>query len=124
MLSEIYRNYATNQICQVDVADIYDHKHQEMSADDRTRGLSRMSVDIAKSLFRKMATTGEVFTTEKFRTIKAAYFRIALDLVDSYGADAEINTFWRGVIPAKSTSSCPAKIWTFPMWCAPGRLHC
>ena len=91
VLSETFRNYATNQICQVDVADVYDHKHQNLSADDAARGLSKMSTDIAKSLFRKMATNGEVFATEKIRTIKATYFRIALDLIDSYWSDASIN---------------------------------
>jgi sucrose phosphorylase len=91
VLSEIHRNYATNQICQVDVADIYDHKHQDLSADDAAKGLSKMSADIAKSLFRKMATKGEVFSSEKIRTIKATYYRIALDLVESYSADAAIN---------------------------------
>ncbi|MBN2684592.1 MAG: hypothetical protein JXR40_04890 [Pontiellaceae bacterium] len=91
VLSEIHRNYATNQICQVDVADIYDHKHQDLSADDVSKGLSKMSGDIAKSLFRKMATNGEVFAAEKIRTIKATYFRIALDLIESYEADARIN---------------------------------
>ncbi|MDF7809122.1 alpha-amylase family glycosyl hydrolase [Pontiellaceae bacterium B12219] len=91
VLSEIYRDYATNQVCQVDVADIYDHKHQDLSADDAAKGLSKMSADIAKSLFRKMATKGEIFAPEKIRTIKATYYRIALDLIESYGADAEIN---------------------------------
>lgn len=90
-LSEMQRNYATNQICQVDVADTYDHKHQDLSLDDKTKGLSKMSCDIAKSLYRKMATQGEVFTKERIRTIKATYFRIALDLVDSYHSDATIN---------------------------------
>lgn len=90
-LSEMHRNYATNQICQVDVADTYDHKHQDLSLDDKTKGLSKMSCDIAKSLYRKMATQGEVFTQERIRTIKATYYRIALDLVDSYHSDAAIN---------------------------------
>ena len=91
VLSEIHRNYATNQICQVDVADIYDHKHQDLSADDAAKGLSKMSGDIAKSLFRKMATKGEVFSPEKIRTIKATYYRMALDMVESYSADAAMN---------------------------------
>ncbi|GAA5496551.1 Glycosidase [Rubritalea squalenifaciens DSM 18772] len=91
ILSEMHRNYATNQICQVDIADVYDHKHQDLSLKDKTRGLSKMSCDIAKSLYRKMATQGEVFTPESIRTIKATYYRIALDLVDSYQADAKIN---------------------------------
>jgi len=50
-----------------------------------------MSCDIAKSLFRKMATQGEVFTQERIRTLKATYYRIAFDLVDSYHSDAAIN---------------------------------
>ena len=90
-LSEMWRNYANNQICQVDIADTYDHKHQDLSLDDKTKGLSKMSCDITKSLYRKMATQGEVFTQERIRTIKAAYYRIALDLVDSYHSDAAIN---------------------------------
>lgn len=90
-LSEMQRNYATNQICQVDIADIYDHKHQELSLKDKNRGLSKMSSDIAKSLYRKMATQGEVFSSERIRTIKATYYRIALDLVDSYHNDAVMN---------------------------------
>jgi len=91
VLSEMQRNYSSNQICQVDVADTYDHKHQDLSLEDRTRGLSKMSCDITKSLYRKMATQGQVFSHEHIRTIKAAYYRIALDLVDSYHSDAMIN---------------------------------
>jgi len=91
VLSEMHRNYATNQICQVDIAETYDHKHQELSLEDKTRGLSKMSADISKSIYRKMATQGEVFSKEKIRTIKAAYYRIALDLIDSYNNDAVIN---------------------------------
>ena len=50
-----------------------------------------MTVDIAKATFRKLATNGEVFSTEKYRTIKATYYRIALDFVDTYHNDAIIN---------------------------------
>ena len=91
ILSEMHRNYATGQICQVDIATTYDHKHQDMSEHDRSKGLSKMSSDIAKSLFRKMATQGEVFSTERIRTIKATYYRIALDLIESHASDAAIN---------------------------------
>lgn len=91
VLSEMHRNFSTNRLCQVDIADIYDHKHQELSLDDAEKGLSKMSTDIAKALFRKLATHGEVFSTEKIRTLKATYYRIALDFVDSYHNDALIN---------------------------------
>jgi glucosyl-3-phosphoglycerate synthase len=91
VLSEMKRNYATNRLCQVDIADVYDHKHQELSSDDHQQGLSKMSVDISKAIFRKLATNGEVFSSEKFRTIKATYFRVALDFVETYSNDALIN---------------------------------
>jgi glucosyl-3-phosphoglycerate synthase len=91
VLSEMERNYASNHICQVDIADVYDHKHQDLSLDNETAGLSRMSIDIAKALFRKLATYGVVMSSESFRTLKANYFRIALDFVDTYRNDAIIN---------------------------------
>lgn len=91
VLSEMRRNYATNRLCQVDIADNYDHKHQELSPEDASKGLSKMSMDICKALFRKLATNGEVLSTEEFRTIKATYYRIALDFIETYQADALIN---------------------------------
>jgi len=91
VLSETYRNYSNNHLCQVDIADIYDHKHQDVSYDDETGGLSRMSIDISKAIFRKLATTGVVLSLETFRTLKATYYRLALDMVDSYHSDAMIN---------------------------------
>jgi len=91
VLSEMHRNYANNRLCQVDIADIYDHKHQDLSLEDQQAGLSRMSIDIAKALFRKLATQGHVFNQETFRTLKATYFRIALDFVETYRNDAIMN---------------------------------
>lgn len=91
VLSEVHRNYANNRLCQVDIATTYDHKHQDLSLDDQAAGLSKMSIDISKAFFRKLATHGEVFTPEKIRTIKATYFRIALDFIETYKNDAIIN---------------------------------
>lgn len=91
VLSEVYRNVARNQVCQVDIADNYDHKHQVLSTEDKQGGLIRMAREIGKSLFRKLATEGVTFSQEDFRTIKAAYFRIALDCSEQYYYDAKIN---------------------------------
>ena len=91
VLSEMYRNYASNRLCQSDIADVYDHKHQTLSLEDQETGLSRMSVDIAKALFRKLSTQGVVFSPEFFRTLKSTYYRIALDLVETYHNDAIMN---------------------------------
>ncbi len=91
VLSEMYRNYASNRLCQVDIADNYDHKHQKLSLDDESQGLSKMSIDIAKGLFRKLATQGVIFSQETFRSIKATYYRKALDLIETCHNDAIMN---------------------------------
>jgi glucosyl-3-phosphoglycerate synthase len=90
-LSEMFRNYANNKLCQVDIAEVYDHKHQDISVDDRAHGLSKMSIDICKLVYRKMAVMGTVFSKEIFRTLKAAYYRNALDFVERYKNDAVMN---------------------------------
>ena len=91
VLSEVKRNYSTSRLCQVDIADIYDHKHQQVSFNNENSGLSKMSIDISKAIFRKLATNGVVFSLETFRTIKATYYRVALDFVEIYHKDAMIN---------------------------------
>ena len=91
VLSEVYRTLARSNVCQVDIADQYDHKHQVLSEDDASSGLMRMSVEIAKSLYRKLATEGVTLSTEDFRSIKASYYRIALDATEQYFFDAKIN---------------------------------
>ena len=75
----------------VELTDNYDHKHQELSANDAAHGLSRMSLDITKSLIRKLAIQGTVFNQETFRTLKATYYRVALDYAESYRRDAIMN---------------------------------
>lgn len=91
VLSEVHRNFANNRLCQADIAETYDHKHQTLSLEDADAGLSKMSIDISKALFRKLATNGVVFTSETFRSIKATYFRIALDFIETYNNDALMN---------------------------------
>jgi glucosyl-3-phosphoglycerate synthase len=93
VLSEIARSYPVNRICQVELADLYDHKHQDLSSEDSTAGLHRMSSDIAKAFFRKLAISGVVLTTESFRTLKAAYTREAYELIEHYDSDAAFNGF-------------------------------
>lgn len=91
ILSEAYRNMTTRRVCQVDIADNYDHKHQDMGKADHSGGLSRMSYEIAKAMFRKLGTEGEVMNTSFFRALKAVYLREALDMLERYDADAHIN---------------------------------
>lgn len=91
VLSEVFRRLSPLSVCQVDIADIYDHKHQDMASGDVNKGLMRMSREIAKSLYRKLATEGVTLSKEDFRAIKASYYRIALDCTEQYYYDARIN---------------------------------
>ena len=91
ILMEMRKNYATSHLCQVDIAENYDHKHQTLSSEDKQKGLSKMSIEITKAIFKKLATDGINFTDESLRTTKATYYRIALDLIDSYQNDAIFN---------------------------------
>ena len=91
ILSEIQRNFANNMVCQVDIADKYDHKHQSISFNDPEKGLSKMSIDIIKTLIRKQASQGIGYNRDTLRALKATYYRTALDYISSYSYDAEMN---------------------------------
>ncbi len=91
VLAEVYRNCAVSRVCQVDLAETYEHKHQSLSAEDPSRGLSRMAADIAKSLFRTVAAEGIVFTADHFRSLEVRYVRLAQDTIARYYADAALN---------------------------------
>jgi glucosyl-3-phosphoglycerate synthase len=91
VLCEVFRNCTARRICQVELCDTYEHKHQHLSADDDRKGLMKMSIDIAKSLFRNMATDGMVLSDALFKTLTVRYLRAAQDAVKQYEDDAAIN---------------------------------
>jgi glucosyl-3-phosphoglycerate synthase len=91
MLSEVYRNCSLKRICQVEIAENYDHKHQDLSEQDASRGLHRMVVDIASSLIRNLASYGVEFDAGFLNTLTAAYVRTAQDAIASYNDDALLN---------------------------------
>jgi glucosyl-3-phosphoglycerate synthase len=91
VLAEVFRHCAVSRTCQVDLAETYEHKHQVLSADDASKGLSRMASEIAKSLFQTVAAEGVAFTAEHFRTLEVRYVRMAQDTIARYYADAMLN---------------------------------
>ena len=114
VLSEVFRDHSTRQICQVAIASAYDHKHQPFdpqplspgsssssspnpssspvgSSPNPSGGLGPMGRDIATSLFHGLAAQGVALDQGLMRTLVSAYQRIALDLMDSYAQDAAIN---------------------------------
>src|SRR3990172_560599 len=91
VLAEVFRNYSPRRVCQVDIADNYEHKHQLLSAEDAQKGLMRMCVDISKTIFRVLAAEGVVFSDALFKSLEVAYLRFAEDTMMKYEADAAIN---------------------------------
>jgi glucosyl-3-phosphoglycerate synthase len=91
VLAEVYRNTSLRRVCQVDIAENYEHKHQVLSPEDATMGLHKMCVDISKSVFRTLASEGIVFSHGLFKTLVATYVRTAQDLLKRFEDDAAIN---------------------------------
>lgn len=91
VLAEVFRNSAPRAICQAELCDNYDHKHQELSVRDPEKGLNRMAVDIMRSIFRRMASEGIKLDQGLFETLQFAYMRQAEDTLRAYGADATMN---------------------------------
>ncbi|MDA8103953.1 MAG: glycosyl transferase [Nitrospiraceae bacterium] len=91
VLAEVYRNTSLRRVCQVDIAENYEHKHQVLSPEDATKGLHKMCVDICKSIFRTLASEGVVFSQGLFKTLVATYVRTAQDLLKRFEDDAAIN---------------------------------
>jgi glucosyl-3-phosphoglycerate synthase len=91
LLAEVFRNCAPRAICQSELCENYDHKHQELSARDPDKGLNKMAVDIVKSIFRQMAAEGIKLDAGLFDTLLSAYTRQAEDTLRFYSADSIVN---------------------------------
>lgn len=91
MLAEVFRNSAPRAICQSELCDNYDHKHQELSARDADKGLNKMAVDICKSFLQRMTAEGIKLDSGLFDTLLSTYMRQAEDTQHFYAADAAIN---------------------------------
>ncbi|MBM3305046.1 MAG: glycosyl transferase [Candidatus Aminicenantes bacterium] len=90
-LAEVYRNYSLRRICQAELCETYEHKHQPLSAEDPKTGLMKMAIDIAKSIFRNLAIESVVLSDSALRTLVVNYQRTAKDAIKRYGDDSEIN---------------------------------
>jgi glucosyl-3-phosphoglycerate synthase len=92
VLAEVYRNCALRRVCQVDIADSYEHKHQELSADNPDAGLLKMCTDITKALFRNLASEGVVLPEGTLKTLRATYLQAAQEAISRCEHDAAINS--------------------------------
>jgi glucosyl-3-phosphoglycerate synthase len=91
-LAEVHRRLHPSRAVQVDLADCYDHKHQELSLCDASRGLNRMTRDIARALFRALAADGAPLNRDQLTLVLAHRFRqAAASMISRYEADSAFN---------------------------------
>ncbi len=91
VLCEVHRNCSLKRVCQVDLIENYEHKHQSLSPQDPNKGLMKMSLEIADSLLRTLATEGVIMSSGFLRSLSISYQRAAEDIVKRYNDDAVIN---------------------------------
>ncbi len=89
LLSEIYRIVRISQVCQVELVERYDHKHQDVGS-DRDKGLNKMATDIARTFFSHLSSSGVILTRDTFSTIRLTYLKHARESVGIYESYAEI----------------------------------
>jgi glucosyl-3-phosphoglycerate synthase len=90
-LAEVYRNCSSKRICQVELSETYEHKHQPLSPGDPTTGLMKMAIDIAKAIFRNLAIEGSIVSQSMINTLLITYLRTAQDTIKRYNDDAALN---------------------------------
>ena len=91
LLSEIYQRASVNRICQVEIAEYYEHKHQLLQKCKPDEGLIRMACDITKALFRVLSQDGVVLSNAFFRTLLTAYIQEARVAIEKFHALSLIN---------------------------------
>lgn len=91
MLTEAFDLSGPSRVCQIDIAANYEHKHQPLSPSDSSRGLRRMSLEIAQALLRAAAAHGFPLGADGLRSLEARYAHLARQAVRCYEADALCN---------------------------------
>jgi len=91
LLNEVYQRTATERICQVEIAETYEHKHQGLEKDKPDTGLIRMATDIAEALFRILSQDGVVLSQSFFRTMFTTYIEESRMAIEKYNALSLIN---------------------------------
>ncbi|MFA4915868.1 MAG: glycosyl transferase [Syntrophales bacterium] len=91
LLSEIYQRASVNRICQVEITEFYEHKHQILDKDKPGEGLIRMATDIATTLFRVLSQDGIRMSQSFFRALYTAYIEESRIVIEKYNALSLLN---------------------------------
>ncbi len=94
-LSEVYDNTSVRRICQTEIMESYEHKHQTLKSPDTSNalqgGVAKMSIDIAHAIFRVMSQRGVSFSMESFTTLRSSFFHESRKAISRYDAVAKFN---------------------------------
>ena len=90
-LSEVYHRVKFRKIAQSDLVPNYEHRHQELSPDDTSKGLSRMLIDIAKFYLHYMRAHGIAMDDSFVDMMLHTYYDNAIRFIKCYSDDAEMN---------------------------------
>ncbi len=91
LLSEVYQRTSVNRICQVEVIESYEHKHQLLDKEKPDQGLIRMANEIAQTLFRVLSQDGVVMSEAFYRTLLTAYIQESRIAIEKYHALTLLN---------------------------------
>ncbi len=91
VLSEVFQHAGPSRVCQADIADNYEHKHQDLSPKDPSKGLRRMTFDIAGAMLRCLEKHGVRLDPGQLRNVANSYLHHAGAKVRQYEADALMN---------------------------------
>jgi len=89
-LSEVYNNTSKKRICQSEIMQSYEHKHQELGS-SIGGGVSKMSKEIAETIFRIMSQSGVSFGSAKFNALLTTYHEESRRAIEQYSAISEVN---------------------------------
>lgn len=90
-LSEVYKNTSNKRICQTEIMETYEHKHQRLGSKEGGGGVYKMAADIAKTIFRIMAQEGVVFSEASFKTLQATYYQESRFDISKFNALSKLN---------------------------------
>jgi glucosyl-3-phosphoglycerate synthase len=91
MLSEVFEKTTPGRVCQVEITDLYEHKHQSLVPGEHDAGLGGMAFEIASTLFSTAAQTGVVLSRDSFNTLLLSYQRLARVAIEQYSAVSMMN---------------------------------
>jgi glucosyl-3-phosphoglycerate synthase len=94
-LSEVYDNTSVRRICQTEIMESYEHKHQTLKGANPSKelegGVAKMAIDIAQTIFRVMSQRGVTFSKESMTTLRSSFFHESRKAIARYDAVAKFN---------------------------------